>query len=222
MRSRELAERNKREKALRAQVRVSRKFNEPLKMFIETKYPDIYNEYTQLYERLDSENPGRRSLTKTHDFKCWLSANSSQKTMPTTGQMLVPQLLLEPCVPPTGQKDNVCATIPTGQEDNACVDILTRALQETFGEAVQPETVQPEAVQPEAVQPEAEQFVQEDNDGIENILNELMENPFLRDFLERADVNLNEDEGIELNHYDEIAMDIEPFDFELEVESYDF
>ena len=49
-----------------------------------------------------------------------------------------------------------------------------------------------------------------------------MENHDLQNLLERAAVDLNEDEGIELNQFDEIAMDIEPFDYNLEVEPFDF
>ena len=39
--------------------------------------------------------------------------------------------------------------------------------------------------------------------------------------LEQPDQN-EDDEGIELNIEDEIALDIEPFDFSVEVEPYDF
>ena len=66
--------------------------------------------------------------------------------------------------------------------------------------------------------------LRESNDinGVDDILNEMMEDRFLRNLLERADVDVTEDEGIVLNCFDEIAMDIEPFDFNLEVEPFDF
>ena len=51
-----------------------------------------------------------------------------------------------------------------------------------------------------------------------DILNEIMENEAMRNLLEQPDPN--EDEGIELNVFDEI--DIEPFDFNVDVEPYDF
>ena len=56
----------------------------------------------------------------------------------------------------------------------------------------------------------------------ESIMNELMENEYLRELLNRdvdygdfVGIDAVEDEGIELNHFDEIMDDIEPFDFDL-------
>ena len=57
---------------------------------------------------------------------------------------------------------------------------------------------------------------------VDDIINELLENHELRDFLEQADIDVLQDEGIELNVHDEIEMDIEPFDYNLEVEPFDF
>ena len=65
----------------------------------------------------------------------------------------------------------------------------------------------------------------EEIDVPEAIVNELMEDEFLRELLSSGeaelpelrgliDEELNVDEGIELNHLDEVVGDIEPFDFE--------
>ena len=54
-------------------------------------------------------------------------------------------------------------------------------------------------------------------DQINDIVNELMQDPAVRDVLSEP-----EDEGIKLNPLDDICYDIEPFDFNLEVENYDW
>ena len=84
-------------------------------------------------------------------------------------------------------------------------DILGTAFREVFGSVEPMHTPLEEAEIPE-----------------EAIINELLENEFLQELLsEESELPelrglLNEDlsdEGIELNHIDEISEDIEPFDF---------
>ena len=58
------------------------------------------------------------------------------------------------------------------------------------------------------------------NDIIVDIVNEMEEESERQNMLQQPDVF--EDEGIELNPYIDIEMDIEPFDFNIEVEHYDF
>ena len=89
------------------------------------------------------------------------------------------------------------------EEDEAC--ILTQALRGIVTE----ETV-------EMSSPDFDLNVEMVNE----ILNELQEDQDLRDVLE--DVNNNEDEGIGLNYFDEIELDIQPFNYDLEVEPYNF
>lgn len=232
------SERTIRERELRKQRGKNRRFNEPLKAFIERKYPEIFNEYVELYNFMESESPNRRNLTTSTTFKKWLAANpikesTTIQTIPSTGQssstspLLIPQLLLEPLHLPSKV-----------QEDEPCTDIITLAFQEAL--APLPHTA--ESIQPEseadyiADLPLQEAFghlpplsevevpLSESNDinRIDDILNEIMEDRSLRNLLERADVDVTEDEGIVLNHFDEIAMDIEPFDFNFEVEPFDF
>lgn len=211
--------RNVLERKLKAERRAARKFNGALKIFIQCIYPTIYEELCKLYDRMGLEAPGRHDLTMER-FQDWQDTNSTGTDMPTAattcipttttmdmptakgmpatatkGQIYVPQVMLEPI------------SIPPVQEDEVHTDIVSQALQEAFGEPMLAEVELPD-----------HEII---NDG-ENIINELLEDPFLRDFLDRDEGGLNIDEGIELNHFDEIALDIEPFDFELEVEQYDF
>ena len=188
------AERKKREKEVRKMKANERRFNEALYLYIQHKYPEIFKEYTELYKRVDDENPKRKHLATSETFKNWLLANplnkptnqatTSSGTIPFTGQLLVPRLALEPMQTPPK-------------------DIITTAFEETIAP---PNTTNPIYPQPS----EWPDIVPVDE--IINEINEWMENNDLQ----------NGDEGIELNRFEEIMMDIEPFDFELEVERYDF
>ena len=206
-------EKCKRERELRKQRGKERRFNDPLKLFVERKYPEIYAEYGELYNVMESENPNRKNLSTSPAFKKWLAANPVKKPVQTTQfstkpPILIPQLLLEP-VPLPIQKD----APPT--------DIITLALQEACDS--HPCTFEP--MQPESgaehllAAPEAEA---NDINVVDEIINELMRNRGLEDLLEQAAVNLDGDEGIELDHFAEIENDIEPFDYHLEVEPFDF
>ena len=53
---------------------------------------------------------------------------------------------------------------------------------------------------------------------VAEILDELQEDRSLRNVLEGG----NEDEGIELSYFDDIEMDIQPFNYDLEVEANNF
>ena len=204
------SQRTVRERELRKQRGENRRFNDPLKIFIERKYPEIFKEYTELYKRAEAENPNRRNLTTSKTFKGWLDAYPLKKPMTaslteqtsSTIQMLTPQILLEPV-----DMSNKF------QEDVPCTNIINMALQETFAERRQEsvETPRPEVI-PEVINIER----------VDEIINELMENQDIQDMLQQFDIDLGEDEGIELNHFDEIRMDIEPFDYNLEVDPFEF
>lgn len=196
-------EKSRRERELANDKRMARRFDHPLCLFIQTKYTAIYDEYTNLYKKMNSESPHRKDLLKTKCFKEWMVENSTHKPQTDMVQLYIPQVLLEPCVHPSVQED-----------------ILSQTKQGVFAE--ESGTFQPESIRHEIVQSEASP---EDNvkveESIEDILHELMM-PSLRDYLDGVNLNPNDDEGIGLNHFDEITMDIEPFDYELEVEPFDF
>ena len=186
------SERTKRERELRKRRGEERQFNDPLRVFIERKHPEIYDEYVQLYKRLKEENPTRKNLVTSKTFKEWLVANPLRVQNVQTSntiQLLTPQLVLEPVPIPNKV-----------QEDLPHANNITAPLQETV----------------EAQLPEL------DDDVINEIMKELTENQDLQNLLERLDVDDDNDEGVELYPYEEIEMDIEPFDFNIEVELYDF
>ena len=126
------AQRSIRDRELRKQRATDRRFNDPLRLFIEHKYSGIFNEYNELYKRMDDENPGRKNLTTSGTFKEWMDANPLKKTATTTPaslstlqtppprQLLMPQLVLER----VDIQSNVHSV------DELSVDILTQALRE--------------------------------------------------------------------------------------------
>ena len=57
-----------------------RRFNNPLRAFIEHKYPAIFTEYAQLYETMNRAYPHRKNLTKTSIFKHWVSTSAPEST----------------------------------------------------------------------------------------------------------------------------------------------
>ena len=179
-----------REREVRRQMSEARRFNQPLKIFIERKYGEIFREYTELYNRIDAENPNRKNLVTSKAFKEWMNANPLREP-PATGQstlqLLMPQILLEPVGSPHSKVQ---------QEVQQSTDDLK---DQEIHQAETPEL---------------------NNDIIADIVNELAEEPVWQNMFQQP--NVFEDEGIELNPDIDIEMDIEPFDFNIEVEHYDF
>ena len=60
----------------RLNQRHQKRFEAPLRQFIETKYKLIFEEYVDLYKRMDSQYPNRIDLRKTEMFKQWKQLNS--------------------------------------------------------------------------------------------------------------------------------------------------
>ena len=96
---------------------------------------------------------------------------------------------------------------------------------ETAGQAVQEqlykvvETTSQSAPQDEANEAAAvlADIMASVEDQVDDIVNELMQEQVIRDMITEP-----EDEGIEINPLDDITFDLEPFDFNLEVENYDW
>ena len=72
-----------------------KRFNDPMKVYIERKYPEIFREYTEFYRYLHSLDPTRKNLMKSEIFKRWMKDNST--FTPLEPQLEIP---LMPPVPP--------------------------------------------------------------------------------------------------------------------------
>ena len=169
-----------------------RQFNNPLRIFLEHKYPAVFGEYAELYNLMKERHPNRKDLTRTSTFKEWKAQNTT------------------PAIP---------AVIPQPE------DVLTRAVRETLTTDQLPGEEQQQGPQdirlPGEGQQQGPQDIRQHIDEIlDEILDEMLADEDLNNIL--MEPNPVEDEGIELNLLDEIYHDIEPFDYELEVEAGGF
>ena len=57
-----------------------RRFNNPLRAFVEHKYPSVFTEYTELYETMNRAHPHRKNLIRTSTFRHWLSTPVTEST----------------------------------------------------------------------------------------------------------------------------------------------
>ena len=158
-----------------------------------------------------TNHPDKRNLINTKTFKEWMQANDAN-----------PKDILSVAV-----SETLGEYVPSEQPDVA-------SEQPDVGESEQPDVVaseQPDVAESEQPDLESEQSVQglgsyvasfesvgaNDIDRqIDQIIDELMQEEELRDVLEREN---DDDEGIEISVWDEIALDIEEFDYELEVDN---
>ena len=159
-----------------------------------------------------ANHPNRKNLITSSTFREWLNSQPLGETEQDTS----PSLLLNPQYP--------------------CADIINQALQEVLAQETTGENNNENPAQEttgennnenpnqsvQHLQPLPEQEPLENNQliaQVDDILNEMMVDEVVREMLEQP--NPTEDEGIELNFFDEIHDDIQSFDYSLEVEPYD-
>ena len=194
------------ERNFRKREKTRKHFEGPLRRFIEYKYRNIFEEYVQLYNIMVANHPGKRNLVKTKTFRDWMMANKesppatdilSTDIRETFGQNYIEG---DEAVNPQGEDDE--AVNPQGDGD----------------EAVNPqgdgdEAVNPQSEDDEGVDPNVLAYIEGQVDAV---MNEIIQDEEWRNLL-NSEI---EDEGIEITPDDDIIFDIEPFDFELEVEQY--
>ena len=61
-----------RERILAKEKADARRFNDPLKLFVQRKYNEVYREYCELYSRMVAEVPVRKNLSRTLVFRQFL------------------------------------------------------------------------------------------------------------------------------------------------------
>ena len=161
-----------------------RRFETPLREFIETKYQDIFNEYVELYQRMNDKNPNKNDLTKTQTFKDWKKQQQQQQQEPDTLSRA-----LRETIEIGASYDEECHTITNNDERQDHVVTVQRSDNEWQEQML-------------AIY------------QVDEMVNEMINDDMLREVLNTG--GPQDDEGIGLNLEDEI--DIEPFDFALEVE----
>ena len=163
-------------------------------MFIQYKYREIYEEYIQLFNVMNAKHPKRRDLATSRTFEEWKAACFPTETVQN--------------------QSSARSTSP---------DIINRALQEAATEvAAAIEHLPSEQNLPSPPGQDNNESIghlpPNLNNEADDIINELVQDEAVRNMFQQS----AEDEGIGLNVFDEIEFDIEPFDFDVEVESFDY
>ena len=157
-----------REAKRRKEDHKAKRFNDPLKIFLERRYPKI----SELYKYVDFLNPNKKNLCKTSTFKEWMAEN------PAPLKTILPMPHFASAVFEDSLPTMVNVKKPSEDEkqetrSSSTSTIVSEIVDELFGP-----------------------------DGT----------PDEEDFPDLPTLN-GEDESIELNHFDELAYDIKPFDF---------
>ena len=193
------------ERNYRSTIYSERQFNNPLREFIERKYNNIYQEYVELFNLLKSKHPNRKNLAKTKTFRKWKAENPppEQSTQHNVLTIALREAEIEDADQiPACQNVEIPENVTESPHQNRC--------------EIPQENIE-DAEDPDEITPERPGEIPDENNEAADIINELLENRDMRNILGET-----EDEGIELSIFDDIEFDIEPFDFNVEVEEYDY
>ena len=209
-------EKAKYDKQRKADERKERRFTKPLKMFFQRKYPTYYGEFVKFFKYMENEYPGKKDLTKTDMFKEFLTNHPPQEksiTLPdeATVATLFPNLVstLEPSTLSTE------ATTSPSQATTSFPNLVSPVKAVEVLESPASEDQTPNMV-------ETSTSERRTPNTVSDLLDEIFGPGGIDDEdLQQIQIHSeNSDEGIELNHFDELAFDLEPFDFELETEGF--
>ena len=196
-------------KCYRQKERVQKHFHYPLIPFLETKYPKVYEEYIKLYNWLNEEHPQTRNLTKTLSFKTWKESIQSRQTVSDNP-------------PTTSDNDDVTETTSENTGTTSDISDVTETTTTSENTATTVNVSVSENTPPVNVSIEELADIMVNIEGqADQIINELREDADLRRIMDNVE-NQVIDEGIDISPLDDIEFDIEPFDFQAEVENYDW
>ena len=210
-------------KSYREKERERKRFTLPLPLFLESKYPNIFEEYKELYNSLNVSHGKVRNLTKTYTFKKWKDDVERQRVetvCTTTRTSVIEDQVNED--QPTGTASRTAGTsVNEGQVSEDQATETPRAMAEIIIPANTGEDQATEEVIRMDINELADIMVNVEGQ-VENIVNELRQDPYLRNIMEgvEAEVETQADEGIDISPLDDIEFNIEPFDFDLEVGNY--
>ena len=205
----------KQSRVYRRNQRDQKRFEAPLREFIEVKYKSIFQEYVALYNQMDAENPNKIDLKKTESFKRWKRANEQLNSD-------ILSLAIRETIEQDHSETNECEANNSDKEyeannsDNQCEANNSDNESEANNSHNESEANNSDN-EYEATAAE-NQWGQDKGmlaaQQVDALVNEMILDDDLRALL---NTEPEDDEGIELNIYDEI--DIEPFDYRLEVET---
>ena len=64
------------ERRFRQREKERKRFERPMRKFLEYKYPNVFQQYTELYNVMNRNHPDVRNLTKTRTFKNWVNTTN--------------------------------------------------------------------------------------------------------------------------------------------------
>lgn len=226
---------------------IEKRRNQLLVEFFSHKYKDQYDEAVRFYNKVLHGNEGKRDLTTTLEYKCWLkkltiepetecesTSTSTQEQEPGTSSLVqstatvIPEqepetetlrmleaiveledIVRDPIVqePEPVVRTVECETVSVVTEQEYPVQTDMQTLRNVFTNSARESGL---ISNPENLS------IEEIDNLINQIVEELQQEDEINEVLNENDDN--NDEGIELNIEDEIYMDIEPFDYSLEVD----
>ena len=202
----------KQSRLYRLQQKQQKRFEAPLRQFVETKYKMIFEEYVELYNRLDTQYPKRVDLRKTEMFKQWKLLNNQTDTDILT---LAVRETIENRTEQNGSEQSEDQTVDQSESEQSQDETAEQS------ESEQSEDQSVDQNEPEQAEADLGPAVdQRDPDEgllaaqhLDDLVNEMMRDEQLGALLNMEN---QDDEGIELGLEDE--LDFDPFDFHLEVE----
>ena len=233
------------ERRFRQKEQERKRFDIPMRVFLEQKYPKIYQEYRDLYDTVNRIHPDVRDLTKTCTFKAWLHSLNHHSTTDILTHVVKETLNHEETsISSTEENEihslqNLDHSFQTDREVPQIAEESELVNPQNLDQSFEPLTQTPEAAEQlvKVIASPSQRATDEPNeaaavivnindlvgimanveDSVDQIMNELDQDPVVRDIL-----NEPPDEGIEINPLDDIEYDIEPFDFNVEVENYEW
>ena len=216
------------ERRFRQKEQERKHFEGPMRAFIQEKYPLIYDEYVAFYQALCQDHLETRDLTKT-----WVSSLKHQQPSNILATALRQALGQEEVPPSDGQQSDNESTDQqsddesTGQQSTNNENVASNPP----GQDIQYVTITDRERELETGEAanvvlsinELANLMENVESQVDGIMEELARDEALANILNRP-VDEPVDEGIQLDPLDDIDLDldVEPFDFNLEVESYDW
>ena len=225
--------RNEQKKLYRKKQFEKKHFTEPIAEFLEAKYPGILEEYKELYQKIANVNGKRRIVMKTPQFKEWklsVVQHTASRTVGTNTESTIQPVEVvqhtatrtvgtntESTIQPVEVVQHSEIGIPSYEETSSAAQALIRDIEVTVPSEDGNETVRLDIDSLADIMANVEGQVDE-------IMAGLREDPFLRNVVEGVEdeVQRQNDEGIEMQEFDEIDIDIDSFDFEAEVDCYEW
>ena len=234
----------------RVNAKEKKRFNTVVAEYVHLKYNDIYNECSQLYQTLNEKYPDAANLTKTRTFKRMIEDHNDESNqvepardddVASVETDVADEPVRDEVNDVTGVQTDV-ADEPVRDEVNDVAGVQVDVADEPVRDEVA--RAEPDNILSVAIQETLSGHgygnineIQNIDNVIDDILNELEENDSVRDILNDAvdvmahemfaeydvyvpPMDMDEDEGIVLNV--EAEIDIEPFDYALEIEPFDF